>query len=249
MPIDRSPRRDATHDEAGHLPVAPGGRHGAVGPAGHAAVSRILAEHRHAEDVAHMSLPSRLFHAAMHSGHEIEHEVLEQLVLALEIAVPIWIVSHAFGIGEVLDGLAFLFSANEIATAIEELIAYFRAARAAQNEADLEKAGAHFGKAVALIGMSVLVSFCAKFVTRGAHGGGHAEPHATPHAEPHAEPHAAPHAEPHAAPSSQREQLRSVIGNLKSRHHLAEHAERSHSLGGTIPALTDPSSGVGTNRR
>jgi hypothetical protein len=76
--------------------------------------------------------------------------------------LALWAGSHAIGIGEAIDVLVlvtgFVFVGWEALRAVKHLIAFARLSVGAQTEADLESAGDHLAKAVAIIGVDVVLA-------------------------------------------------------------------------------------------
>ncbi|WP_218080577.1 hypothetical protein [Anthocerotibacter panamensis] len=72
----------------------------------------------------------------------------------------VWAVSHALGIGEVIDlvllGVGIL--GTEVVTIAQDLVGFVNRALQAQTEADLEKAAEHLARAVAVVGVDVVLS-------------------------------------------------------------------------------------------
>lgn len=126
--------------------------------------------------IANMSPADKLGEAIRRSTHHMGPEAAEQVKALLtpqSLAVmagfgAAWLASHAFGVGEVADlllivggGVALGWSVFSLA---EELFDFFRGALTAKTSQDLDIAGDHFAKAVAIGGITLILSL----VTKGA---------------------------------------------------------------------------------
>lgn len=74
--------------------------------------------------------------------------------------LAVWAGSHAFGVGEIVDvvllGIGVATFGFAVFEGASELCSFVTGAQNAQSEADLEKAGQHFARAVTLLGISTL---------------------------------------------------------------------------------------------
>jgi hypothetical protein len=74
--------------------------------------------------------------------------------------LAVWATSHAFGVGEIVDviliGIGVATVGLSVFEGAVELYGFVTGAQSAQSEADLEKAGQHFARAVTLLGISTL---------------------------------------------------------------------------------------------
>jgi hypothetical protein len=74
--------------------------------------------------------------------------------------LAVWATSHAFGVGEIVDviliGIGVATVGFSVFEGAVELYGFVTGAQSAQSEADLEKAGQYFARAVTLLGISTL---------------------------------------------------------------------------------------------
>lgn len=122
------------------------------------------------DSVASMSTADRVGEALRRSlprlGPEARAEVEKLLtpeVLATVAAVlAVWVGSHFFGIGEIVDIVLLVAGLAAIGLAVfdgvEEFLAFATLALNAQSESDLDRAGEHFAKAVMSLGVQTVLA-------------------------------------------------------------------------------------------
>ena len=118
--------------------------------------------------VVHMSAADRIGEAMRRSLPHIPTDaqaIVRSLLHPHSLAIvtgtlAVWAGSHAFGIGEIVDVVLLGIGAATLGFAVfegaSELYYFVIDAQSARTEADLEKAGQHFARAVMLLGISTL---------------------------------------------------------------------------------------------
>jgi hypothetical protein len=99
-------------------------------------------------------------------GPEVQQQ-LQALVTPQALAIAggffvAWLVSHAFGIGFIVDaillGVGFTAVGLAVFSGIDELTEFGKGALAARTDADMDRAADHFAKAVAILGVQTLLA-------------------------------------------------------------------------------------------
>lgn len=120
--------------------------------------------------VSEMSNAEKLFEAMKRAGPLLPAEtaallapMLTQEALAIMSSVTVvWLVSHLFGVGEVVDVILLLAGSAILGTAVvdtaREFVAFVEGAIGGQSEADLDEAARHFAAAVLKGGLTVVMA-------------------------------------------------------------------------------------------
>lgn len=121
-------------------------------------------------DFSAMSMADRLGEALQRSRTHLEpeaaarvRELINPTSLAIIAGVLIaWVASHAFGVGEAVDLIIGVVGATSIGfavfTGLDELWEFASDTYRARTEQDLDTAGAHFAKAVTILGIEAVLA-------------------------------------------------------------------------------------------
>jgi hypothetical protein len=82
-----------------------------------------------------------------------------------------WVIGHAFGVGEVIDAVVFVAGAAAVGMAvfsgIDELFLFAKLTWRSGTDADLSDASAHLARAIAILGIQVVMTMLCKKLPRG----------------------------------------------------------------------------------
>ncbi|MBN1428161.1 MAG: DUF4157 domain-containing protein [Anaerolineae bacterium] len=118
------------------------------------------------ERVKAMSPKERLWEAAKLGMPDLPGELMEQIKGIVPLMMTFWVLSHVFGMGELIDALGLCFLGVTVVVAIDaiqDIKSYYVLATKAQSEADLRAAGNYLAKAAG-IGIPLLVGALSKLV-------------------------------------------------------------------------------------
>jgi hypothetical protein len=112
------------------------------------------------------ALKRSLRHLGPEARREIE-KLLNPKTLAIVAGVlAAWVVSHFFGVGEIVDaiivGVGVLAIGLAVFDGLDELYQFASCALNASSEAELDKAGLHFSRAVAILGVQTILTVLLK---------------------------------------------------------------------------------------
>jgi hypothetical protein len=137
-----------------------------------------------AQNVANWTFAQRLLETLSRSKSKLLPEAWEQLqaIMTLEAMAVVaavlvaWVVSHAFGVGAVVDVIIAAVGVAAIGLAVfsglDHLYQFAVGAYTARTSADLDAAAEHFAEAVAILGIQAVLAFLLKGAPRtysGAH--------------------------------------------------------------------------------